>query len=190
MTKNCKHGVLERNCYTCHLDHTQNKNCPDKCWCKHIPKQASYTALYECMKTMMARINELEALPKIQLSYHDSVFKRIKALEDLQKENDPDPILISQSGIDDIIERLESIEGYIEMEDRITASDILQRLNKIESRFPGVMKSPYKCPLCNGDGKTLTQSNVAEPFEKRIIDSLGRHFTWCSACEGKGIIWG
>jgi DNA repair exonuclease SbcCD ATPase subunit len=51
-------------------------------------------------------------------------------------------------------------------------------------------KKPHKCPVCNGQGKFLTQSALLEPFEKRIIDSAGRHFTLCNGCEGKGIVWG
>lgn len=167
-----------------------------------------------------------------------------------QSDDDPDPILISQSGIDNIIERVEKLEGYMEMEDRVTASDVLLRLTQLEEHtgFEGLTKhelpnakefvervealekshyhnanafyarldkletmqrdmlnapnliwakynkTPYCCPVCNGEAKTQVlytkNAMVLEPFEKRITDSEGRHFILCHACDGKGVLWG
>lgn len=78
-------------------------------------------------------------------------------------------------------------------------SDLENKLKELE-RFQDITdsqykmliknKKPHKCPVCYGEGKNQTQSAVCEPFEKRIIDSLGRHFTECKSCDGKGIVWG
>jgi hypothetical protein len=54
----------------------------------------------------------------------------------------------------------------------------------------GSRKTPHKCSVCNGESKTQVMHATIEAFEKRIIDSQGRHFILCHACEGKGIVWG
>lgn len=51
-------------------------------------------------------------------------------------------------------------------------------------------KKPHKCPVCNGESKIQITHGIIEAFEKRIIDSAGRHFKLCGTCEGKGIVWG
>lgn len=77
------------------------------------------------------------------------------------------------------------------LEELMKFSDHDERIHALESKFEVTHdKKPHKCPLCNGEGKIETHSNIVEAFETRIIDNLGRHFKKCNSCEGKGIIWG
>lgn len=77
-------------------------NCKDKCWCRNFPiKSANHDLpsnmydlssiehkiehLYDGVEKCFERIESIEAEPKVKLSYHDSVFERIKKLEEMQK---------------------------------------------------------------------------------------------------------
>ena len=89
--------------------------------------------------------------------------------------------------INKIYERLEKLESYMEMEDRITASSVLLRLNELENHK--LKNKPHKCPVCDGNRTIQTYSNVVEASETRFIDNLGRHFINCKSCDGRGIVW-
>jgi hypothetical protein len=85
-----------------------------------------------------------------------------------------------------LIKRIEKIEDYIKIEDRVSASDVLIRLSNIESnvdeivRFQDIThkqyqqlikkKTPYKCVICDGSS-----------FSKEGMD--------CKACGGTCIVW-
>lgn len=85
-----------------------------------------------------------------------------------------------------LLERVEKLEGYMEMEDRVTASDVLCRLNELE-RFQDVTrlqykevkkKRLYKCPACDAKG-------YIHGVENNIV--YGHQ---CKSCDSKGIVWG
>lgn len=89
-----------------------------------------------------------------------------------------------------ISERTEELEGYMKMEDRVTASDVLMRLTEIE-RFQDIThlqykkkKAPHKCPCCSSVGFVFDITNehsLPWPNSQKIT---------CTPCEGKGIVWG
>lgn len=104
------------------------------------------------------------------------------------------------------IEKLEAQEAHINklheminMEDRITAGDVLKRLTLIEgeikeiNRFHDVtlaqyrinhIKKPHKCPVCDGNGIMWDITN------KEGLPWPGSQKIECKSCEGKGIVWG
>lgn len=86
----------------------------------------------------------------------------------------------------EICNRLEKLELYMAIEDRITASDILCRLNELE-KFDELqsrdnkLSKPYKCPVCEGTGIASMRCE---------IKGLPITPEYCHGCKGKGIIWG
>lgn len=75
------------------------------------------------------------------------------------------------------------LEDYMEMEGRVTGSDILLRLTAIETQLDTVRalgsrayhpKVPHKCPVCLGEGKTVSLTNM------KLYD--------CKPCDGVGVI--
>jgi len=152
--------------------------------------------------------------------------KRIEALEDWRKKLHNDLICPSggymwqtqPSNYDTVLakkfndlqavvnSRLENLEGYMRMEDRVTASDILLRLSHLESQFDEICKNydanrvivqrqPYKCPICEGAGyskpeiRATMQSMTIDGVQCKKGDSVYFKAT-CRTCEGKGIVWG
>jgi septal ring factor EnvC (AmiA/AmiB activator) len=94
-----------------------------------------------------------------------------------------------------IEERLEKLEGYMEMEDRVTASDILLKLARMEDKVQILIADnikstqryvPYKCPVC--DGKSHTHRIDDEVKASKNFEFY-REYASCHACEGKGIVW-
>lgn len=56
---------------------------------------------------------------------------------------------------------------------------VIDKLNQLLEHFKEVeinayIKSPHKCPVCDGEGK---RTGFLTPFE-------------CRTCTGKGIVWG
>ena len=169
-------------------------DCKDKCWCKKFKIKISEDEietmidclyvmtnkidhLYDGIEKCFERIESIEAEPRVTLSYHDSVFKRI-----------------------------EKLEGYMEMEDHVTASDVLLRLCQLENDFDEVCKNfdanrvmihrkPYRCPVCNGtrygapELVTAQGTMTIDGVQKKIGDTMYLMPT-CKCCEGKGIVWG
>ncbi len=101
-------------------------------------------------------------------------------------------------------ERLEKLESYMKMEDRVTASDIIIRVYNLERKIEAIgdisdainrmielgqkqdeMK-PFKCPVCDGKRDIFTPETMS--FDIRFNEKkIG--FSACNACEGKGIVW-
>jgi len=89
--------------------------------------------------------------------------------------------------LDELENKIEKVEGYMQIEDRVTASHVLLRVDKLEEMqsamltMPNVVwtkyhKTPYKCPVCEGT---------------RLCYSKDSDLSWqCESCEGKGIVWG
>ncbi len=93
-----------------------------------------------------------------------------------------------------ISKRLDELEKKYESKFKIQ-HEILESLsNRIcnleNNKYKLECIKPYKCPVCLGESKIQVTHGLMEPLEKRIIDSAGRHFKLCNACEGKGIVWG
>lgn len=108
------------------------------------------------------------------------------------------------------IERIEKLEGYMKIEDRVTASDVLLRLSAIESRqdklnqdFEHKLDIDFKkwqeyfslygklvfTPIPKG---TPHKCPVCEGKRKElnIMPSGGYFESECKTCEGKGMVWG
>ncbi len=190
-----------------------------QCWCKDMA-QSEKDQVRESLRIMQERIAAIEASPKIQLSYHDSVFDRIDNLEshmgdvhpsfcrvgENDPNHDPDPILISQSGIDDMIERLEELERWpsftknlekrIERLERVSGKEVLEALTGFERRIDMLdnafrellhscnLKGPYRCPLCEGNGSVMINKDTADGPRQHFLENFA-----CSSCKGKGIVW-
>ncbi len=97
--------------------------------------------------------------------------------------------------------RMDKLEDYMKIEDRVTASDILlrlasmdtnlKRLNELTNRITEddmrCGKTPYKCPVCDGFGKLETPDTIR--FDN-LMQSKSYGISGCHCCEGKGIVWG
>lgn len=88
---------------------------------------------------------------------------------------------ILQERIDKSEENLKLIESHINkihdminMEDRVTAGDVLCRLTLLENKNISD-KKPHKCPICLGRGGF---------FINGVMDEE------CYACNGTAIVWG
>lgn len=74
-----------------------------------------------------------------------------------------------------------------------------QRLKEIE-RFQDIThqqyktvrnkKSPYKCPVCDGEGKNKNKLVMDGIKDQTGIGAISMNNPKCSSCEGKGIVWG
>lgn len=113
----------------------------------------------------------------IEASIISSIHKRLDACE----QNYPS-----------LWKRIEKLENYMTMEDRVTASDVLLRLTKIETLVQDIIsapnvvwgkynKTPHKCPICDGRGDYRRFN--PEP-SNGYIDCI------CTACDKTGIVWG
>lgn len=95
-------------------------NCKDKCWCKKYPIRESEfddPPLLQGMTHMAHKIDHL----------YDGVekcFERVEKIDDF--------LLIKDRVNESVQQRLERLETYMNMEDRVTASDILQRIYRLE----------------------------------------------------------
>ena len=72
---------------------------------------------------------------------------------------------------------------------QVNIENIYRKIDELE-KGENIKKTPHKCPVCDGESRKQIHTGIIEPFEKRIIDSHGRHFMLCNACEGTGIVWG
>jgi len=81
--------------------------------------------------------------------------------------------------------KVNEIEDYVKMEDRVTVSDVLIRLTKLEYAFDELKnKKPYKCPACDGKG-------YHHIYNGMLLPTIPAQFPKenCKACNGKGIVW-
>ena len=180
MSENCEHGKNPRNCYGCFV----------------------YDNGLTVSRDHEKRISALEHFPKFQMEYHNKVFDRIKALEEYMKLEDR----ITAS---DILNRLYDVENS-DHDERLSSLEemgIEQRLLRIEKCLGTLLdngnilrtekkeppKVPHMCPVCKGEVKILIDpatplSGIEAMFGKRDIN--GMSYKECTACEGKGIVWG
>ncbi len=54
--------------------------------------------------------------------------------------------------------------------------------NKISQTPSAPSLTPHKCPVCDGEGQRLLKS----PYDQQF----GANYKKCSACNGKGVLWG
>lgn len=105
-----------------------------------------------------------------------------------------------------ILNRLDRIEGYLEIEDRVTASDVLCRLTKLEEAYTASFETAKEIIFqgaqthasilkCEAKYKELEKMNrkphkcpVCEGHCGTIINGVIDED--CRSCEGKGIVWG
>lgn len=78
---------------------------------------------------------------------------------------------------------------YLTISERMrTIEEIQNRIAEFDMRQHQI---PHKCPVCQGAGdfQVLSVEDIQALGVSRT-DGLGRKFTKCHACEGKGIVWG
>lgn len=109
------------------------------------------------------------------------------------------------------IDRIEKLEANLKVEDRISASDVLCRLTKLESEQLGQQLDPKVWVFVNDRlDKLETEINIVRALGSRDYNSKKPHKCpicdgkgyWhdvenniatggrCSSCEGKGVLWG
>lgn len=180
------------------------------CSCNKTNSNVSdFTRIFEGDKKKIddidKRVKDMEGLRGIVAPALDKTLcaleERIKSLETLVKAHeqyltkihgialcDPDKVLSNQKLI---MERLSELEEWTRKEEDNVHSKIKSLAKWMtDHEKEGLEKRAFKCPVCDGQRKIQVHSNIMEPFEKRDIDSLGRHFVNCVPCEGKGIVWG
>ena len=149
-------------------------DCKDKCWCKKF----SNKEIIKPQKDDPAICHDLyEMAYQIEHLYDgiEKCFERIEKIDDF--------LLIRDKINKTIMDRLENLEGYMETEDRITASDVLFKIDDIYKSI-AVMQNqdrtkvrPHKCPVCDVGIRLQPGSG-------------GLGLSYCKTCEGKGIVWG
>lgn len=78
-------------------------------------------------------------------------------------------------------------DRIVDLEDRMQKMENWKKIAKV---LCDQSKKPHKCPLCDGLGEIRFYSfQDASRFGCRT-DALGNFIKNCSACEGKGIVWG
>ena len=83
--------------------------------------------------------------------------------------------------IDEFEERINKLENVKVIFKSTTIDSVNRRLKELESSS----RKPHKCPVCDGlCSKLITDRTSNAPAEHY------RKQNPCSACEGKGIIWG
>ncbi len=149
-------------------------------------------AKYQHPRLLQARIDKLESGDAFDYD------ERIEALEEVSAEK---RLLGLESWSIKVNERLNDLEGYMKMEDRVTASSILTRIDSIQKSiddinhcFGNVIKQkkvfhiskpaktqlPHKCPVCEGCGS----------YAYYYTDQSAPTIKACNSCEGKGTVWG
>lgn len=90
--------------------------------------------------------------------------------------------------VDELHAHIDKLHEMINMEDRITASDVFCRLTKLESsisnweqefyflkdKLRNNESKPHPCPICDGRGGFFINGTMDEE---------------CYACEGRSIVW-
>ena len=182
-----------------------------KCWCKDL-EETEATKLRNCFRILQDRVEQLEALPKFQFSYHNSVFDRIQDLEswmelhekegeqygeDFEKRDKKinarlDELQNRIATIHAVIniecrERLDKIDEFLLIRERVNAS-VQKRLDDIEKRMSEQLLA-YQ--------ELRASCNLKGPYSCPICDGEGWKessktqlpYTPCGTCEGHGIVW-
>lgn len=182
---------------TCKCHVSQSHHCENCCGkldiqetlslCKHkhpIKFSDCLKCLEEGAKIIAGMNKPKEEMITIKKSLWDEMLsykKKIDMLEDL-----------SCDAWDQLNKRIEKLEGYMEMEDRVTVSSVLLRLTEIE-RFQDITheqykkvisdSKPHKCPICEGKGNIKYQTtSPTPPYVLHNTDA-------CNTCNETGIIW-
>jgi len=126
--------------------------------------------------------NEIKRLTDIVIElqrFQDVTHQQYQKIIRKTEPNDPIPIEL----------QLHDIEQKI--------ACLFTSLKGVETKF-GMINSfnpmrPYRCPLCEGKGRTYIDPNAPlSGFEAMFApkDEKGLPYRDCSACENKGIVWG
>lgn len=139
----------------------------------------------------------IEILEKLNQQCFDAnpikdIYKRFEKLE-VFRESYVNQFERNHDWISRIEAHLNKLHDMINLEDRITAKDVLDRLTEVEGLAnatrdaynsmcaPSLKKTPHKCPVCDGIGiNCLIGEFRSLPIKADI----------CQSCEGKGIVWG
>jgi rubrerythrin len=132
--------------------------------------EVQLNVLMKCNQELEQRLNRIENEPSYKQIIDDIIGEigKLKSTKD-QADLVADHYIKTES-------RLEKLEGYMEMEDRVTATSVLRRIEEIANFCNTNWKHnrrPHKCPVC--DGKYITIFKECESA--------------CLACD-KGIVWG
>jgi hypothetical protein len=157
----------------------------------------SLNSMAPLMPTFQERIEKLEALIKPFES--PEIIKRMEKLESTNRIWFEDPEVIKRiqllerdmrsikdfGALDSIFERITKLENYMEMEDRITVSDVLNRIQVIE----------YETDKLGKKVKNLENPSSENPHKKAEICNICLGFGGrgihkpCPHCQSSGIIW-
>ena len=140
-------------------------------------------------------LDNIDSSIRVHWDDREYFYQKIKELKNSDYDERIDMISLRLDRIDHkcvdslnaLQKKTDELEQYMEMEDRVTASDILIRLNQLEEmtltedEMKNFVKKPYKCPVCNGVLKNHYYSST-DPNNTLLLD--------CKSCDGKGIVWG
>jgi len=173
--------------------------------CFHDPEYVKN--IIEAGKDRASLTNRINALHEHKIRQIDENRKISKRVDEIQKFADSH--LSCWNALDDKIEsigttlidnvrhlneRLNELEKELKCtQDALTDrnTEFFDLRDEVRKIMQGYNPKPHKCPNCNFLGAIEFESaEEASQYGTVMQPNGGKLFTWCKACEGKGIVWG